>query len=117
MRPSGAIPTGKDQGSSKKTDRPNGAQAHGTESGRACRSKIAKDSDSAPPVLRGLIGSPGPRAWRETMAERTCAACDYELDANPIKVTIGGKTVEVCCDECALKLKEAHASATAARRG
>jgi hypothetical protein len=51
------------------------------------------------------------------MVEKTCAACDYKLDANAIKVTIGGKTVEVCCDECAQKLKEAHVSATAARRG
>jgi hypothetical protein len=49
------------------------------------------------------------------MSERTCAACDYRLDANAIKVKIGGKTVEVCCEECAQKLKEAHASA--ARRG
>src|SRR5262245_31651439 len=47
------------------------------------------------------------------MAEKTCAACDCELDANSINVKIGGKTVEVCCDECARKLKEAHASAAA----
>ena len=46
------------------------------------------------------------------MAERTCAACDYKLDGNAIEVKIGGKTVEVCCDECAQKLKEAHASAS-----
>jgi hypothetical protein len=51
------------------------------------------------------------------MTERTCAACDCELDANSIKVKIGGRTVEVCCDECALKLGEAHASARAPRRG
>jgi RNase P subunit RPR2 len=43
------------------------------------------------------------------MKERTCAACDGVLEANPIKVTIGGKTVEVCCDECAQKLREAIA--------
>lgn len=49
------------------------------------------------------------------MAERTCAACDYKLDDNAIKVTVGGKTVEVCCEECAEKLREAH-SAAAARR-
>ena len=40
------------------------------------------------------------------MTEKTCAACDYPLDANFITVKIGGKTVEVCCDECAQKLKE-----------
>ena len=51
------------------------------------------------------------------MVEKTCAACDCKLDANPIEVKIGGKTVEVCCDECAQKLKEACVSATAARRG
>jgi len=49
------------------------------------------------------------------MAERTCAACDCVLDENPITVKIGGKTVEVCCDECAQKLNEAHVSAIVAR--
>jgi len=51
------------------------------------------------------------------MVEKTCAACDGKLDANPIKVKIGGKTFEVCCDECSQKLKEAHVSAAAARKG
>ena len=50
------------------------------------------------------------------MVETTCAACDCKLDVNPIKVKIGGKTVEVCCDECAKKLKEAHGSASASRK-
>jgi hypothetical protein len=48
------------------------------------------------------------------MTERTCAACDCALDASAIKVKIGGKTVEVCCDDCAVKLQEAQASAAAA---
>ena len=51
------------------------------------------------------------------MAEKTCAACDYPLDANAIQVQIGGKTVEVCCDDCAQKLKEAQTSAAATRKG
>lgn len=42
------------------------------------------------------------------MSEKTCAACDYALDENAIAVTLGGQTVEVCCEECADKLKEAH---------
>jgi hypothetical protein len=46
----------------------------------------------------------------DVMAEKTCAACDCELDASSIRVTVGGNTVEVCCDACARKLKEAHAS-------
>ncbi len=50
------------------------------------------------------------------MTEKTCAACDYPLDENSIKVTIGGKTVEVCCEECARKLNEAHTSAVAPKR-
>ena len=51
------------------------------------------------------------------MSERTCAACDCALEGDSIKVKIGGKIVEVCCDECARKLKEAGISARAARRG
>lgn len=45
------------------------------------------------------------------MAENTCAACDCPLDAASIAVTIGGQAVEVCCEECADRLKEAHAAA------
>lgn len=48
------------------------------------------------------------------MGLKTCAACDYPLDDNAIKVTIGGKTVEVCCEECAVALGEAKASAQGA---
>lgn len=44
------------------------------------------------------------------MSEKTCAACDYKLDENAIEVTIGGKTVAVCCEDCAQKLREAEAS-------
>ena len=47
------------------------------------------------------------------MTEKTCAACDCPLDEHSTQVKIGGKTVEVCCDDCAVKLKEAHSSATA----
>jgi hypothetical protein len=43
------------------------------------------------------------------MTQKTCAACDCELDASAIKVTIGGNVVEVCCEECAQKLREAVA--------
>ena len=44
------------------------------------------------------------------MTEKTCAACDYKLDATAIKVKIGKRVVEVCCDECAQKLREASES-------
>jgi ribosome-binding protein aMBF1 (putative translation factor) len=42
------------------------------------------------------------------MTKRTCAACDGELDGDPIEVTIRGRTVEVCCEDCATKLNEAN---------
>ncbi|MGB6309921.1 MAG: hypothetical protein WBF89_19220 [Steroidobacteraceae bacterium] len=46
------------------------------------------------------------------MTEQTCAACDCKLDANAIKVKIGNRVVEVCCNECAQKLREAGQSKT-----
>jgi hypothetical protein len=59
---------------------------------------------------------PGVRAFKEDgVMARTRAACECALDANTIKVTVGGKTVEVCCDDCARKLKEAQASASPRR--
>ncbi|HKX10040.1 MAG TPA: hypothetical protein VJN67_17705 [Stellaceae bacterium] len=51
------------------------------------------------------------------MPTKTCAACDCELDAEPISVKIGGSTVEVCCEECAQTLKEANASLPGNGRG
>ena len=50
------------------------------------------------------------------MPEQTCAACDCALDANSIKVKVGGKTVEVCCEECAQTLREADAATTAKKK-
>ncbi|MGJ7901771.1 hypothetical protein [Lysobacter sp. 1R34A] len=51
------------------------------------------------------------------MTEKTCAACDCPLDENTYQVKIGGKAVEVCCDDCARKLKEAYGSAAAPGQG
>ena len=47
------------------------------------------------------------------MADKTCAACDYVLDGTAIQVKIGKQVVEVCCEECAQKLREARKQATA----
>ena len=50
--------------------------------------------------------TPGACKEMETiMAEKTCAACDCELDANAIKVKVGGKTVEVCCESAREQLQ------------
>jgi hypothetical protein len=38
---------------------------------------------------------------------KTCAACDCALDGTAIKVKMGAHIVEVCCKECAIKLREA----------
>jgi hypothetical protein len=43
------------------------------------------------------------------MTQKTCAACDCELEGEVIGVTVGGKKVEVCCEDCARKLNEAYA--------
>ncbi|EJC73571.1 hypothetical protein Rleg10DRAFT_2032, partial [Rhizobium leguminosarum bv. trifolii WSM2012] len=51
------------------------------------------------------------------MKKTTCAACDCELGAETITVKLGGKTVEVCCQECAEALDEAEAATAAAATG
>ncbi len=48
------------------------------------------------------------------MTEKTCAACDCKLEAEGITVTLGGKAVEVCCEECAVALREAERDSAAA---
>ncbi len=50
------------------------------------------------------------------MARGTRVACNRKLDGQPAHVRVGGKTVEVYCDDCAKKLKELGASARARRR-
>ena len=45
------------------------------------------------------------------MNDTTCAACDCELGAERISVRVGGRTVEVCCEDCARLLGEAQAAA------
>jgi len=56
-----------------------------------------------------------PAKWRNDMTNKTCAACDDDVGANPIKVTIGQKTVEVCCEECARTLREAEKTKSSAK--
>jgi hypothetical protein len=72
----------------------------------------SKDSDSAHVYRMAYCGLPA--ITERVMSERTCAACDCELDANSIDVSIGGVIVEVCCEECAQQLNEAHVAAAAA---
>ena len=54
-------------------------------------------------------GCPYRANWGDVaMAEKTCAACDCKLDETAIKVKVGAHTVEVCCEECAVKLRESQ---------
>ena len=51
------------------------------------------------------------------MPTKTCAACDCELDDKSIQVKLGSNIVEVCCEECAVRLGEAHKSAAVPSKG
>lgn len=51
------------------------------------------------------------------MKKTTCAACDCELGPETITVKLGGKAVEVCCEECAKALNEAEAATSGASSG
>ena len=42
------------------------------------------------------------------MSAKTCAACDCKLEGEILTVKVGGKAVEVCCEECAKSLREAE---------
>jgi hypothetical protein len=37
------------------------------------------------------------------MATQKCPVCDWEITDGGIKVTVSGKEITVCCDECAEK--------------
>jgi hypothetical protein len=73
--------------------------------------QVAKfpDSDQVPGRALLLRDHSG-RNWRKQMKEKTCAACDCPLDETAIAVTVGGESVEVCCNECARALNEAGAT-------
>ncbi len=47
---------------------------------------------------------------KENLVPDSCAACDIPLDDARRTVTIGGKGVEVCCEECAIALREARSA-------
>ena len=70
--------------------------------------QVAKDSDSGRAAAMVSWSRPnnGPTP-EKIMNDNTCAACDCELDEQAIAISLGGHTVEVCCEECAQKLREA----------
>jgi hypothetical protein len=43
-----------------------------------------------------------------------CPVCDWAINDGGIKVTVAGKEITVCCDECAEKVREEPAKYAAA---
>ena len=79
-----------------------GVQAVGAASlGSVQRKSLKISTATLYAVVYSMHRSSGVLMEGDAMVEKTCAACDWKLDANAIKVKIGGKTVEVCCEECA----------------
>jgi len=78
--------------------------------GRACRSLKILTAPRLRDRHAGLVPILG-IARTPTVKTKTCAACDCVLDHRAIRVTIGGDPVDVCCEACAERLKEAHAAA------
>jgi hypothetical protein len=45
--------------------------------------------------------------WRKmVMNSDKCPVCDWAINDGGIKVTVGGKEITVCCDECVQKVQE-----------
>lgn len=48
------------------------------------------------------------------MASAKCPVCDWEIKDGGVKVTVAGKEITVCCDECATQAIADHEKAAAA---
>ncbi len=48
-----------------------------------------------------------------TMDTSKCPVCDWEIKDGGVKVTVGGKEITVCCDECAAEAIDKHKTAAA----
>jgi hypothetical protein len=48
-------------------------------------------------------------------AKKTCPVCGWELKDDAKSVTVNNKSVTVCCDECAEKVKAEPAKYAAAK--
>lgn len=42
------------------------------------------------------------------MASQKCPVCDWEIKDGGVKVTVGGKEITVCCDDCAKEAIAKH---------
>lgn len=47
------------------------------------------------------------------MATQTCPVCDWEIKEGGVKVTVAGKEITVCCEDCATQAIAGHTKASA----
>ncbi len=47
--------------------------------------------------------------------EEKCPVCDWQITGDGIKITVGGKELTVCCDECAATAQKDPSRYAAAR--
>ena len=47
------------------------------------------------------------------MASQKCPVCDWEIKDGGVKVTVGGKEITICCDDCAKEAIAKHEAAAA----
>ena len=45
------------------------------------------------------------------MSAQKCPVCDWEVKDGVVKVTVGGKEIAVCCDDCAKEAIAKHEAA------
>jgi len=48
------------------------------------------------------------------MTAQKCPVCDWEVKDGGVKVTVGGKEITVCCDDCAKEAIAKHEQAASA---
>ena len=54
------------------------------------------------PLVNSLLQFKG----ETVMNTSKCPVCDWAINDGGIKVTVAGKEITVCCDECAEKVRE-----------
>ena len=47
------------------------------------------------------------------MAVQKCPECDWEIKDGGVKVTVGGKEIAFCCDDCSKEALAKHEAAAA----
>ena len=56
-------------------------------------------------MRRARFMTPAESLWRKVMSAQKCPVCGWEIKDQKHAVKVKGKTIAVCCDECAEKVK------------